>query len=275
MASMSYSPQRSYRRDEMVGLGVAAAAHVALFAFLLLQPERDSTIEAPERMTVNLTEDIGLEAAAPIPVPESRAAIAPTLSDTPPVPREAAPPPVPTPERAVTQPRPSPPTERAVPQPRPAAPSQPRQTQRAEPRQQPRSQEGGASRIGNDFLAGAGASTTTQETRSPGQISGRAQASLLQGITREVKPHWQPPSGPDVEAIVSTVRFNLNPDGSLAGRPTVVRQTGINDTNRAQASRHSEQAIRAVQLAAPFDLPEEYYSAWKRVTLSFDWKLSQ
>lgn len=55
----------------------------------------------------------------------------------------------------------------------------------------------------------------------------------------------------------------------------MVRQSGVTDTNRPQAGRHAEQAIRAVQLAAPFDLPEEYYEAWKVVTVDFDWKLSQ
>jgi hypothetical protein len=56
----------------------------------------------------------------------------------------------------------------------------------------------------------------------------------------------------------------------------VVRQLGITDTNRAQADRHAEQAIRAVRLAAPFDLPEEYYDAWKRVSaFRFDKRLSQ
>jgi len=75
---------------------------------------------------------------------------------------------------------------------------------------------------------------------------------------------------------VTILSWNLNRDGTLAGRPTVVRQEGINDANRAQAGRHAEQAIRAVQLAAPFDLPEEYYDAWKRVaSFRFDRKLSQ
>ena len=71
------------------------------------------------------------------------------------------------------------------------------------------------------------------------------------------------------------MRFQLSPDGKLQGRPTVARQTGVNDTNRAQADRHAEQAIRAVQLAAPFDLPEEYYEAWKTITANLDWRLAQ
>jgi hypothetical protein len=54
----------------------------------------------------------------------------------------------------------------------------------------------------------------------------------------------------------------------------VVRQEGITDSNRPQAARHAEQAIRAVQLAAPFDLPPEFYDKWKRIRAwRFDRKL--
>ena len=114
------------------------------------------------------------------------------------------------------------------------------------------------------------------EKRSePPPIHRSAYHFLVNSVVSQLGPHWQPPSGPDVEAIVTTVRFSLNPDGSLDGQPSVIKQTGLNDTNRAQAAQHGQQAVRALQLAAPFDLPEEYYSAWKRVTLSFDWKLSQ
>ena len=68
--------------------------------------------------------------------------------------------------------------------------------------------------------------------------------------------------------------FDLNRDGTLAGAPRVVSQSGVTDANRTQAGRHKELAIRAVQLAAPFDLPPEYYNAWKRVTaFRFDRKM--
>lgn len=138
------------------------------------------------------------------------------------------------------------------------------------------SQRSGGSRLGDNFLEGAGNSTRTEETRTPAsQIGASAKASLFQAVSRQLRPHWQPPSGPDVERIVTKVRFRLNPDGSLSGRPSVVGQSGVNDTNRTQAGRHGEQAVRAVQLAAPFDLPEEYYEAWKLITVDFDWKLSQ
>jgi protein TonB len=276
------------RREERIGLGIALALHVALAVAFLTQPSRRDAIPPEQKMTVNLSTDVGLEATAPEPVPESAAAIAPTLAPEPAPPQEVAPPvaqpierpqpvattpprPKPVP-RATTAPKPKPPVQSSEPRRRPDAPAS---QARSQPKPSPK--PAGGSRIGADFLPGQGSSTTTRETRAPAsQIGASAKASLVQAIARKIKPKWQPPDGPDVDKITTFLRFRLNPDGSLQGRPEVVRQTGINDTNRAQASRHAEQAIRAVQLAAPFDLPDEYYNAWKLVgPFSFDWKLAQ
>lgn len=294
------------RKEEALGLGVAVALHAALVAVLLLQPAPRDPPDLPERMTVSLAEDIGLTAQAPEPVAESRASIAPTLAEqpSPPVPA-AVPEPIPAPRPVQTTapaPRPTPtarpttrPTPRATASPRPTAspttrPSprptatasrapapRPTSTRAPAPRPSAAPTRSGGQRVGNDFLSGAGSSTSTTETRIPAsQIGASAKASLVDGIARKIKPHWQPPNGPEVDQIVTVLRFRLNPDGTLAGKPSVVRQVGVNDTNRAQAGRHAEQAIRAVQLAAPFDLPEQYYEAWKNVSgFSFDWKLSQ
>lgn len=137
----------------------------------------------------------------------------------------------------------------------------------------------GGSRIGADFLEGvSGAKPANRpSTGSPAATIGPAvRSSLASSISRQLKPRWQAPQGPDAQELVTILSFNLNRDGTLAGTPTVVRQLGINDTNRTQADRHAEQAIKAVRLAAPFDLPAEYYDAWKRVSqFRFDKRLSQ
>ncbi|WP_432199832.1 energy transducer TonB [Erythrobacter sp. W53] len=250
------------RREDQIGLAVAIGLHACLVALFLLQPGGRAPIDRPERMTVNLAEEIGLEAASPTPVAESRAAVAPEITnDINPTPEADS---LPEPVRAQDPP----PVRDNSPRRRPnqQQPTPPQETERR-----------GGSRVGDNFLEGAGGSTNTTETRIPAsQIGASAKASLVQGIAREIKPHWTPPSGPEVDKIVTFLRWRLNPDGSLSGRPQVVRQTGVNATNRAQAARHGEQAVRAVQLAAPFDLPEQYYEAWKRVgPFSFDWKLAQ
>ena len=252
----------SLRREERIGLAVAAGLHATLVLAFLMQPESRETIEPAQRMTVNLASEVGLEAAAPEPVAESRAAIAPVLSDEP------APGPQPTP-----QPRLERPVAATVPAPADARPR--RRPDRVTP-PKPATKPGGGSRVGDNFLTGMGDSTKTTETRVAASAMGASEkASLFQAVARQIREHRQPLSGPDIDLLVTKVRFRLNPDGSLSGAPQVVGQRGINDTNRTQAPRHAEQAVRAIRLAAPFDLPEKYYDAWKTVTVDFDWNLAR
>lgn len=257
----------AFRNEEKIGLAAALVLHGALVAVLLMQAVRSEVSVFPERMTVSLATEVGLEAASPDPVAESRAAIAPTLAEEPapapepapaaaPVERAQPTPPKPKTNTASSQPAPT--RERSRPDRPPAAKPSPTPAKPAE--------KGGGSRIGDDFLPGAGSSVTTSETRIPAsQIGPSAKASIGQALARQVKPHWTAPQGLDVDELVTLIDFDLNPDGTLKGRPRVRSQSGITDSNRAQAARHAENAIRAVQLAAPFDLPAEYYEAWKTV----------
>lgn len=272
MASRAPTAAEPVRREERIGLGVAIAFHVALAAFLVSSDPPRPVTPTEERMVVNLSEDVGVEDTAPIPVPQSRAAVAPQLSEETTVPPEpevapplppvaqpaAEPPPRPVPQpRATTQPRPQP-----SPRARQTSAPAPRQTAAARPAEQRRQ---AASRIGSDFLAGAG-SADTQETRAPATRAGpQALASIRSAITRQIKPHWSAPQGVDAEKLVTVLAFNLNEDGSLAGRPRVVSQSGETAANAAQKALHAERAIRAVQLAAPFKLPPELYSEWKTI----------
>lgn len=273
------------RKDEKFGLGAAVLLHAALVAVLLMQPAPADPPAVPERMTVSLAEDVGPIAMAPDPVSESRAAFAPTLSENPaPAPAQEVPfvPVQPVP-RAAPDPAPRS-TPQPAPRPRASTPArpQPRQTstpRRTTPSPQPSAApaRSGGSRIGADFLPGSGDSTTSSETRIPAsQIGASAQASLIQAISRQIKPHWNAPNGVDADQLVTILAFDLNEDGSLRGRPRVVSQSGETASNAPQKSLHAERAIRAVQLAAPFDLPSEYYNAWKSIRgARFDRNLSR
>jgi len=103
--------------DEKIGLGAAVVLHAALVGVLAMQTMRSEVSVFPERINVSLATEVRLEAASPDPVSESRAAIAPTLSDEPaPAPEVAKPepaarvaptPPKPTPRTAAQQPAPT------------------------------------------------------------------------------------------------------------------------------------------------------------------------
>lgn len=264
---------QTLRQEERIGLAVAAVLHVALVGVLLLQPAKRGAMPEPQRMTVSLAEDVGLEATAPDPVPESRAATAPTLSDAP-VPA----PPIPQAEQRTVQP-PTP----AVRPPAPAPTAKPDSRERRRPdpsrTQAPpsSSQRSGGSRLSDNFLEGSGSSSTTSETRIPAsQIGASAKASVVQALIRQIRPHWSAPQGVDAELLVTELDFDLNEDGSLRGAPRVRAQSGVTDSNRPQQSLHAERAIRAVQLAAPFKLPPEYYNAWRSIRgARFDRNLSR
>lgn len=260
--------QPAFKIEEGVGLVVAIALHAALFAVLALQ----FLFAAPkpftsERVTVSLATEVSLESTAPDPVPESRAAIAPTLSDEPAP--EAAP------DEAQSEPQntttPPPPstrsnTRQASSQPAPNRERTRPDRTRPSPTPTRSAERSGGSRIGDDFLPGTGGSTRTDDTRLPASQIGRsARASIVQSISRQLEPYWDAPPGLDADQLVTILAFRLNEDGTLAGRPQVVSQSGITDSNRPQAPLHAERAIRAVQRAAPFDLPDEYYNVWKNI----------
>lgn len=276
-------------RDERIGLGVALVAHVALVAALVAYDKSPVVMPAPERMTVSLASEVSLESTAPDPSAEPQASIAPVLSAEPepapvpeppaPLPREQVQPqprPQPTPEPRPTPtpaPRPSPtaratssPAPSPTPTPRASASPTPRATPTPTPRPTQAARASGA-RVGADFLEGASAGERTESRGTPAASFGATeQAALSQAINRQLKPHWSAPQGVDAEQLVTVLSWELNRDGSLRGTPQVVSQSGINDSNRPQARLHAERAIRAVQLAAPFDLPEEFFDKWRRVT---------
>src|SRR6478736_2321890 len=79
-------------REERLGLGIAAAAHVALVAALVWQVRDEPTpLPIPERMTVSLRDEVSLQSTAPDPS-EASAAVAPVLAPVP----APAPEPIPT-----------------------------------------------------------------------------------------------------------------------------------------------------------------------------------
>jgi len=130
----------------------------------------------------------------------------------------------------------------------------------------------GANRLGDDFKKGLGEKIDANAPVPASQIGADAKASLREAINRQIKPYWQPPSGADADELRTYLTFDLNPDGTLAGEPRLMRQSGVTDANKPQASRHVELAMRAVRRAAPFDLPPKYYNAWKHITnWEFKW----
>lgn len=290
------------RAEDVVGIGIALAAHVALFAWLIFARSPEP-LPAPPKVTVTLQGPVAAEAGSPSRE-DAAAAQAPTLAEEPAPPVQAAPAP-PQPQQSAVRPEPPRPqpllrTAAPAPVPQPRAQSRPiTPAAKAPPPPQrqsrvgsdflparpsrvgkdflpPASQRtGGASRIGKDFLPGAATGNGKAATPPGPSITPQVRSSLASEVARQLKPRWQAPSGLDVDLLATTVEWDLNPDGSLSGAPRVVNQTGGNAANRSQADRHKEQALRAVRLAQPFRLPPQFYAGWQRLRFTFDRKLSQ
>ena len=277
-------------RAEATGLGVATAGHCALLAALAFGFANARLPEIRnEPIEVAFVEEVAPQSNAPI---LSASEPAPRLSEPEPVsqleplaepaPAPAPPPIVPQPRLVPPPPRPAPKAIERPPPPRQAA-TQPKQAQpkqaqpkQAQPKQVDRPTQAAPSR---DRLAGlldgvAERPSEGKATSAPAAVAGPAvKASLGAEVQRQLKPHWRAPTGADVDQLRTTIQVRLGRDGSLAGEPRVLRQTGVTDSNRAQAELHAERAIRAVKLAAPFNLPAEYYDAWKVISPIFDKRL--
>lgn len=258
------------RTEERIGLGVAVVAHVALFAWLAWQRPAPPP-PPPERMSVTLSPDVGLTSTAPRPAPEAAPDKAPEQGEPAPKPQEVAQ--AEPPKPVIAPPRPSvtarTPISPARPAPHQAAPARPADRQPV---------KAGASRFDQAFAKGVPGAQgkNTSVDQGAAEIGQAVRASLAGSISRQLKPKWVAPEGIDSEKLVTILSWDLNPDGTLAGEPRLVRQEGVTASNRAQAARHVEQAKRAVKLASPFILPPQYYAVWKHISLfRFDRKLSQ
>jgi outer membrane biosynthesis protein TonB len=292
-------------KEEGWGLAISIAGHAALLAVLLLRPASDNVVIPPERVEVTISEDVGMKSMSPDPAAKAAPDEAPDIGEAAPAPEPVPLPPPPAPP--VAKPLPKKPEPRKIeakkpeprkpppPKPSPPKPSAIDRIARASPvtakpatktpsaktapsKAATPPKKPGGTRFAEAFRQGTPGATSPTGTGAPAATIGPQQISALNAaIGRQLKPHWRgkAPEGAEAELLVTKVRFRLNRDGSLAGEPQVVATSGQTEANQPQVARHQEQAVRAVRLAAPFDLPEALYDGWKVVTTNFDRRLSQ
>ncbi|NYD88252.1 cell envelope biogenesis protein TolA [Sphingomonas melonis] len=249
------------------------------------------------------------EPAPPAPQPKP----APPKPTPPkPAPPKPAPAPAPKPAPVKPQPRPKPAAEApAKPSPKPAPAKQPAKPAPAAPAKtaskapsapaksaakpssasKPAAAKGSGSsetaktakprgsRLGSDFLAGLTSDPSPSKSTAPraAKIDGRAMASIVQAIARQIQPcaDRQVNPGPGANEIVTTLNLRLNEDGTLAATPRMVRQSGVTDENERYKQRVVDLGVAAFKGCSPLKLPPEYYSTpsggWNNI--NFQWKL--
>lgn len=264
-------------RAERTGFGVAAAGHVLLFGVLsagwFASPPPLQLKRQP--VEVELVDETGLESGAPQISAEApaakRAELEGPIEAAAPVPvPEPQPVPVPVPPQAAPAPAPLPKPAR---QPAPKAAPAP-----AKAAAKPAPKQAAAARGRLEGLL-EGISDKPSDSRSTAPRASVAtpavQASLRSAVLRQLKPHWKAPTGADAELLRTELSITLARDGTVTDIE-VLGQTGITASNRAQAKLHQEQAIKAVRLASPFELPAAFYDTWKILSpIGFDKRLSQ
>ncbi|HEX8263007.1 MAG TPA: TonB C-terminal domain-containing protein [Allosphingosinicella sp.] len=258
-------------RAEAAGLGVATLGHAALLA-ALTYGFAASRLPVPKSdpIEVSFVDEVGLESRSPTPSAAEPAPL-PGPPDAAPQPAMPAPPRLPEVPAARPEPRLPPPglAPAAKARPSPAPPKAPAIPARPASRRD----AGGLSSV----VAGlSDRANPSQSATPPAAAAGAAaQASLRAEVRRQLKPHWKAPTGADAEQLRTELSISLARDGRVT-RVEVIRTTGQTASNRPQVKLHQERAMRAVQLASPFNLPAEYYEAWKELSpIGFDKRLSQ
>ena len=272
-------------RTDQKGLGLAVVAHLLLFAALTISiAKRVPPVQPPvEAMDVQLVDAVGLRSAAPVPATE-----APQEMQAPDqAPPQEAPPPTPSPTppqpRPVeAKPQPSPPWPTPALKPKPQPPQKALSDILKDVQAKAKSEQAGSDarakadrasseKVGALLKGVIGASAGKGET-ARAAISGAAMNGLAAAIKRQVQPCYElgALSGTPAMQIVTTLRLRYNKDGSVAGNPQLVEQTGITPANHAYAQQIREVARRAVLRCAPVHLPAELYEGgWDDLNFRF------
>lgn len=267
-------------RSEQTGLAVAVVGHVVVFGLLsatfLAKPDM-MKIVPPQPIDISMVDEVGLTATAP------QSETPPALSEAPEtgVPEDAPPP---APEQTVPEAKPkAEPVKSDQPPPKPVVaptpPAKPLPTkatgkQASSPTARPR-----GSRLGPDFLKGLAdkPSTSTSPTPRAAVIDARALAGIQDAIRRQIQPcaDRQVNPGPGANQIVTTFNLRLNPDGTLAATPTVIRQAGTDGEGGRYSKRVIDLGIAALTGCSPLKLPPEFYATpaggWNNI--NYNWQL--
>lgn len=242
-----------------------------------IAPPEDAAPPAPSEVAEPEPAPAPPQPAPPEPAPKPEPKPAPKPEPKP----EPKPKPQPKPAPAAKpdpkpQPRPKPTKAAAAPAPAKAAPAaKPQAAPKAAPQkpaakpgagkaeQAPRRKPGGLT-LGDDVFKGANdrPAPKSNVTAQAATISREALSGIIEAIRRQIQPcaDRQVTTGmPGASDIVVTLNLKLNRNGSLAGAPTLVSASGVNEGNERYRQRVIDLGIAAFRGCAPLELPAQYY----------------
>jgi hypothetical protein len=194
--------------------------------------------------------------------------------------RAEAPPPEEKPVEKMVMPEPAePPILQAEPAPIPPVPQikiakpKPDQDQTDQPKSK-KQMVADADAVLNKILAQAqtpkNAKTSDRIVQGVGNQS-LATADLADALKSQIYRCWSPPVGaPDPNNLVVDFDLQLNPDGTVLGRPQLSAGS-VSAMGNPYTRAAAEAASRAIYQCAPYKLPAARYSDWKEINpLRFD-----
>jgi colicin import membrane protein len=115
--------------------------------------------------------------------------------------------------------------------------------------------------------SGGGAQRSTDQAALGGRETTGAELSQSErdALIAQLQQCWNVPVGADgASDLRTTVRFRLDPSGTLEGRPVVEKASGDRSFD--------ESTVRAVQICSQrgFQLPAGKHDAWSEVVVNFD-----
>lgn len=269
-------------RSQAGSLGISVIGHAVLLAVLTYGMLRTDPVSLPlnEPVEISLVDEVGLQSAAPVINPDPATSRAPDLGQP-----EDAPPPAPAPEpepaptpKPVAKPLPTTASVKPAPAPLPKAAVKPAP---AKPLTKPATTPGKADSksgsnpastakkptgalFGDSFLKGLSDKPSKSTNAAPKAATVGAQelSNIQSVIARRIQPcaNTRRNPGPGANRIKTKLRLQFNKDGSLAAKPALVSQTGVDGDNLRYADRVADLAIGAVVECAPISgLPPELY----------------
>jgi len=195
---------------------------------------------------------------------------------------EEAPPPEPDPEpepevdmsaapetQAAPEPEPEPEPE-FVPDPEPEAPAQQPSNPAPQQTQVPQEQSF------DDMLRDLANSVDRERSSSSGSTQDASSSYEALGVTLadSIRSQAQPcfrssADAPNPERLNVVVRVRLNRDGSLDGRPDILNRQAIDVSGDRYLRVARDRALAAVIECAPYRLPAEHFSIWRRIDVTF------
>lgn len=195
---------------------------------------------------------------------------------------EELPPPDPEPEPEPPQPEPeidmtaAPETE-AVPEPAPEAEPAPDPEPETPPAQStPQQPEQSREQSFDDMLRDLASTVDRDRPASSGNQQGAANSYDAIGVTladsirsQAQRCYRGSADAPNPERLIVVIRVRLNRDGSLDGQPDVFNRQAIDLSTDRYLRVARDRALAAIIDCAPYRLPAEHFSIWRRIDVTF------